>query len=113
MPAAVAIPIALAAGTATAGIVSSRMQSGASNRAAQLQSDGNAASLAFLREQEAERKREYDQQRAEQKAQWDAEQARLAPYRQFSKSVLDWRAAGAPMAPPPPGPKPLTIGSLR
>ena len=89
MPAAVAIPLALGAGTATAGIIGAKMQSSAAkdaadlqtqaaNHAADVQAKSAADALAFQKQQAA-----MDQARAEAAQrgnydQWAARQGRLS-----------------------------------
>lgn len=88
MPQAVAIPLITAAAGAGATIYGSKKASSANEKASQVQAQSNAEALAFAREQEARRQREYDQQIAAEKAAWEAEQARLAPYRAASYGIL-------------------------
>jgi hypothetical protein len=51
------------------------------NRAADIQAKAAADNLAFLREQEAQRKAEFDRVQALNKEQYDLQQGRLTPYR--------------------------------
>ncbi len=53
MPAAIAIPLALGAGTAAAGIVGAKLQSGAAENAANLQSQAAQQTLDFQKQQAA------------------------------------------------------------
>lgn len=89
--------MAIATGTATliaaaaaAGgqVYGSKKAASANKEATQVQAQSNAEALAFAREQEARRQKEYDAQIAAERAQWEAEQKRLAPYRQASLGIL-------------------------
>jgi hypothetical protein len=101
MPAAIAIP-ALATvigGGAAAGatMYGAHKQASASRDAARIGNDYNNRALDFAREQ------------------YGAEEARRAPFRAMANSINAWQMQGSPMAPPPPGPRPIragTIGSL-
>lgn len=78
-------PALIGAGASAYG---SKKASDANTEASRIQAQSNADALAFAREQEARRQKEYDQQIAAEKAQWEAEQARLAPYRAASYGIL-------------------------
>lgn len=86
MPAA--IPIAVAAGGAIAGIYGAKKQSEATDTAAQLKAKSDAAALALATQQEATRKQEYDAQQTLLKQQWDAQQQIRAPYRAAGANAL-------------------------
>jgi hypothetical protein len=78
MPAAVAIPLAIGAGTAGAGIFGAKMQSDSADQAAQLQAKAAANALAFQKQQAAQ-----DFANAQTTAhanydQWAAKQGRLS-----------------------------------
>lgn len=88
MPAAIAIPLALAGGSAVANIIGSKINSNASDKAGQRTADATAQATKLAQDQETERRREYDQQVAEQRRQWDVGEANKAPYRQVSQDAL-------------------------
>ncbi len=88
MPAAIAIPLIAAAASGTAAVVASKINAGASENAANQQATATDKATALATSQEAERKREFDQQQAAAKAQWDTEQSNKAPYRQISSDAL-------------------------
>lgn len=60
------------------GIFGSAMSSRASGRATQAQSRGQADALAFEREREMQRRKEYEERLAMEKAQWEARENRKA-----------------------------------
>lgn len=118
MPAVIPfIPLIVAGVGATASVISSKMSSNTAKRSAD-------QALAYAKEQEAERRREWDIQSKAAQAQWDTQQANLAPYRAARAAILrkhgiDVPDVVAPKPPdfsagPPPGWKsgdPLTPGS--
>lgn len=100
-----------AAGAIGAGAISYAGQKNAANT----QRETSDAAIAFAKEQEAERRREWDIQTAAAKKQWDTSQANLAPYRAARLQILRkhgidvQEAAPAPpdfSAGPPPDWKP-------
>lgn len=86
------------AGIGAAGnIYGAHAAASSNNKGAALQAKANADALQFAKQQYA------------------AEEARRAPFRAMANSINAWQMKGSPMAPPPPGPKPIragTIGSL-
>lgn len=88
MPAAIAIPLIAAAASGTAAVVSSKINANAAENASRTQSASTDKATALATSDEAERRREFDQQQAEAKRQWDTEQANKAPYRQVSSDAL-------------------------
>lgn len=64
-------------------------QTAAEKYAADLQAKSAAEQLAFLKEQEANRKAEFDKTQALNLDQYNQGQARLAPYRQMGQSALN------------------------
>lgn len=89
MPAAIAIPLALGAGTATAGIVGAKMQSGAAedaaslqtqaaNHAADVQAKSAADALAFQKQQAAQDLANAQAAQQGNYNQWAARQGRLS-----------------------------------
>lgn len=85
------------------GLLQSRSQTNAANRASELQARGISDQLAFERENEARRREEYDRAEVAAKAQWDAEQARRAPARAAAAAILSaYTGQGAPAARPMP-----------
>lgn len=122
MPAAIAVPLiiggASAAASAGASIYASKKNSSAANSAARYQTESaNYAAdleaksaeraLAFAKEQEAARQKEWAETQARNKAIYDAEmardqgryddlQSRLAPYRQFGAGSLGQLARPIP-----------------
>lgn len=94
MPAAVAIPIALGAGTATAGVIGAKIQSNAAkkaadtqaasaNYAADVQAKSNAESLAFQREQAAQDLARANALQEGNYNQWAAREGRLSNFGQM------------------------------
>jgi hypothetical protein len=90
-------------GTAVAGNV---MASRANSRAAQQAQSGTDAQLAFMREQARMDEQRFQQQRVDEVAQWNANQARRAPYRQASLSILARRMGQPELANPAPQTRP-------
>lgn len=88
MPAAIAIPLITAAASGTAAVVGSKINANAAESAGQRTSAATNQATALATSQEAERRREFDQQQAQSKLQWDTEQANKAPYRQVSSDAL-------------------------
>ncbi len=88
MPAAVALPIALGVGSAAAGVIGSKINANASEKAGKITEASNKEATDFARETEANRRREFDQQQAELKRQWDVTESNKAPYRQISSDAL-------------------------
>lgn len=112
MPAAIAVPAiatAIAGGvTAAAGIVGSHKAATANRRAGEIQARSNTEAIAFAREQEAARQREWQaeqarlaQQEARARADWEAQEARKAPARQLSRGALIQMSRMIGMDPPP------------
>lgn len=96
MPAVIPFIPLIAAGIAgTAAVASSKISSNTAKRTA------NQA-IDLQREQEAERRREWDIQTAAAKKQWDTEQANLAPYRAARLQVLRKRGYDVPDVQPTP-----------
>lgn len=81
-------PVLNAAINGVANIYGTKAQSAATSKAGDLQAKASADALAFSREQEAERVREYNQEQATSKAAWDAQEARRAPYREAGQNAL-------------------------
>lgn len=78
MPAAIAIPLAIGAGTAGAGIIGAKMQAGAADDAAQAQLQASREALAFQKQQAAQ---DLSNAQAAQRGnydQWAAKQGRLS-----------------------------------
>jgi hypothetical protein len=90
-------------GTAVAGGV---MASRANSRAAQQAQSGTDAQLAFMREQARMDEQRFQQQRVDEVAQWNANQARRAPYRQASLSILARRMGQPELENPAPQTRP-------
>lgn len=115
MPAAVAIPLALAAGSATAGIVGSKISSNAGKDAASSQGDA-AVKAAQIQADSANKQGEltaksaadalaYSRQQSQLSLdQYNQQQQRLQPYRNLGAFAL-----GQPMS---EGPAPLTLPNL-
>ena len=114
MPAAIAIPAIASLAGAGIAAYGAHSASNANRQADVLQAKGNTDALDFQKAQEAERVKEYNDQKTAAQAAWDAEQARRAPYRQAAQGAMInlARLAGvaapttalpAPSAAPPPG----------
>lgn len=65
-----------------------RAQTRANDRAAQLEADATAATLAFLKEQEATRAREFRETEAKNLGLYREQQARLEPYRRLGRGSI-------------------------
>lgn len=115
MPAAIAIPLALAGGTAAAGVVGSKIQSGAAKdaaastsdaavKAAQIQAD-SAAAQGKLTAQTAADALNYSRGQSQLSLdQYNQQQTRLQPYRNLGSFALGQPLQGAPA--------PLTLPNL-
>lgn len=79
--------------SAGASIFGSNKASSASKDASKVQKQASDDALAFSREQEATRRKEYEAMVAAEKEQWEAEQLRLDPYRQASLGILGGAAS--------------------
>lgn len=96
------------------GIFGSAMSSRSNSRATQASSRASAEALAFAREQEAQRRKEYEERLAMEKAQWEAREQRkseiLARYgRSYTARPF---APGAPAPTPTPSARPGTAPSM-
>lgn len=91
-PAVAAAAIAGGASVAT-GVIGSRAQSGANRRASTMQAKSDADALAFQREQEAQRRREFELTEGEARRRWDAEQAIAEEERSYARRLQDEREA--------------------
>lgn len=114
MPAVVAAAAVTAGAQITSNALAGRAQGRANDRATRASTAANDAQLAYLRGQEAEDRRRYDNEQAQAKAAWDAEQSRLAPYRAASASILG-RTMGmrVPAYQPSAGPGPTGAPASR
>lgn len=79
-----------------------------SSKASQLQYRTAQEALAFEREQEMQRRKEYEAQQAQLKAEWDAYQERRRPYREAAERLLGGSGYSSPSSSrtssgPPPG----------
>lgn len=99
MPAAVAVPIitagAAAGGTVAAGYMQGRgarqaanVQTAAANRAAELEAQSAREALAFAKEQEDTRRREWQSTQDRNFQLWQGREAQLQPYRDFGAGSL-------------------------
>lgn len=101
MPITAAVGAAIATGAATLG--AGALSYAGSKNAANTQKQSSDAAIAFAKEQEAERRREWDIQTAAAKQQWDTQQANLAPYRAARLEILRKHGLNVPdMVPPKP-----------
>lgn len=82
--------IALIQGAATLGGAAIGARS--NNKATEAQRRTAEQALAFEREQEMQRRKEYEEQQARLKAEWDAYQERRRPYREAAEKLI--RGAG-------------------
>lgn len=73
---------------ALSGYFANRSQTHASDRAAELESQAAAASLEFLKQQEAQRMKEWQATQDKNYQLYQEQQARLAPYRQMGQASL-------------------------
>lgn len=96
MPAAVAVPLITGAIGAGATVYGARAASGANRHAATLEATGARDALAFAREQEAARQREFRETQARNLALYREGQARLDPYRRFGARSLEQIAQPIP-----------------
>lgn len=111
MPPAVGMAIAgIAAGLGT--IHGANKQSTANRRAQDIQRTADTQAMLFAKEQEATRRREYEQDRADALAQWNALEARKQPYRDISQQAVMRLAAlsGMPAQQASSGPRPMPEG---
>lgn len=109
MPAAVAVP-AIAAVVGAVG--SAAIAAHGNSSAAKTQQKSASDALQFQREQEAERRHEWEYRQAQAKAAWEARQKMLAPFLAGGASVLAKYGIRAPQesTPPPSFSAPMPSG---
>jgi len=96
MPAVIPFIPLIAAGIAgTGAVVASKISS-------DTQANTASQALDFAKQQEAQRRREWDIQTAAAKKQWDTQQANLAPYRAARLQILRKHGIDVPEAAPTP-----------
>lgn len=84
---------AIVAGIGAAGTLGgAALGARANNKATEAQRRTAEQALAFEREQEMQRRKEYEEQQARLKAEWDAYQERRRPYREAAEKLI--RGAG-------------------
>lgn len=106
--------VAAAAIGGAASLAGGALAARSAGKAGKLQAQSTDKALAFEREQEANRKAEYEQQVALKQKQWDAyQQARVAALRHYGVDVPDYVPSGGPtMGGGGPARQPVTLGSI-